>query len=124
MLSVCSEHTVTYPDPQYYHRNDLGHRRAESCHGTKTATFVHVAFMLQRSTGGIPVSKERALLPEVAKAQEKLKSIQTSSSYLIDVTDLGKTDTALGSASPYALYGDYSDSHRPMLVVMPYARQS
>lgn len=81
-----------------------------------------IAFMLQRSTGGIPVSEERAQDPEVASACLSLESVCTFGGYLVDVTGMGKTDTALGFASQYALYGRYanhSDGHRPMLITTP-----
>ena len=81
-----------------------------------------IAFMLQRSTGGIPVSEERARDPKVASACRSLDSVCTFGGYLVDVTGMGKTDTALGFASQYALYGkhvDHSDGHRPILITTP-----
>ena len=81
-----------------------------------------IAFMLQRSTGVIPVSEERAQDPEVASACLIPEPICTFGGYLADVIGMGKTDTALGFASLYALYGrhaDHSDSHRPMLITTP-----
>ena len=57
------------------------------------------AFMLQRTCGGIPVSRERANQPEVALACSELQSIRTFGGYVVDVTGFGKTETSLLFAS-------------------------
>lgn len=81
-----------------------------------------IAFMLQRSTGGIPLSQERAQNHEVASACLSLESIYTFSDYLVDITGIEKTDTALGFVSQctlYSRYADHSDVHRLMLITTP-----
>ena len=77
------------------------------------------AFMMQRSTGAIPVSPERASLPEVAAARERLISIQTFGGWLVDATGFGKTITCLLFVSQWALYSDHSKGHKPILIVVP-----
>ena len=76
-------------------------------------------FMLQRSTGGIPVSASRATEPAIARSCEQLRSIQTFGGYLVDVTGFGKTNTSLLFASQYALYANHGGFHRPMLIAVP-----
>ena len=41
--------------------------------------------------------------------------VETEVVHAVDVTGLGKTDTALRFASQYALYADHTDGHRPIL---------
>lgn len=77
------------------------------------------AFMMQRSTGGIPVSPERAQDPEVAAAQIRLRSIRTYGGWLVDATGFGKTNTCLLFLSQWALYGDHKNGHKPTLIVVP-----
>lgn len=77
------------------------------------------AFMMQRSTGGIPVSPERASLPDVAEACKRLTSIQTFGGWLVDATGFGKTITCLLFVSQWALYSDHSQGHKPTLIVVP-----
>ena len=78
-----------------------------------------MAFMLQRSTGGVPVSSQRAAIADIAEAQNKLRSIRSFGGFLVDVTELGKTDTSLGFASQYTLYADHGHCHKPLLIVVP-----
>ena len=76
-------------------------------------------FMIQRSMGGVPVPDGKENDPDVLAAVQRLKSIRTLEGYLFDGTGFGKTITALAFTSLYALYGDHSDGHRPILIVVP-----
>ncbi|KAL8841352.1 MAG: hypothetical protein Q9170_000983 [Blastenia crenularia] len=90
------------------------------CKGTfLDSQITGAAFMLQRSYGYIPVDKARAEDSEVAKACESLKSIKTGGGFLVDATGFGKTDTACLFAAQHGLYGDHSNGHKPMLLVVP-----
>ena len=77
------------------------------------------AFMLQRSTGKIPVSAERDRNPSVMEARAQLNSVVTHGGGLVDGIGFGKTITALLYITQMALYADHTTGHRPPALIVP-----
>ncbi|KAL9630566.1 MAG: hypothetical protein Q9204_004657, partial [Flavoplaca sp. TL-2023a] len=104
------------------HQLDLDVSRCKSINSTITFLDSQVndpAFMLQRSTGNVPVSAEKDRNPSAMEARAQLNSVVTHRGWLVDGTGFGKTTTALLYITQMALYADHTAGHRPTALIVP-----